>query len=230
MAGRDNGVNYDEDLDHIDFDNYKGMFFGDEPGQKFQDEVTGAHFEYHDMCKRLQRLQKELIGAIHTIESREDADPGVDTVCDKSGPKKDVKPPNVRALQVLQELLTRGKSQDKTKESRNAAQGLPQQGYGTTGAFGKEVNGRASYIDCRNFRQFSSQLGPQPPAEGSHPVHVGMQGSNRSKSTEKQRPLVRAVGMPLVKPSGFPHNTKKKSYLNLYENNIMVMMRIDKRT
>ena len=37
----------------IDHENYKGIYFEDEPKQKFQDEVTGAHFEFNDMCKRL---------------------------------------------------------------------------------------------------------------------------------------------------------------------------------
>ena len=45
---------------HIDLSNYKGMFYGDEPGQKNQDETTGAHFKYDDMCQRLLKLQKEL--------------------------------------------------------------------------------------------------------------------------------------------------------------------------
>ncbi len=52
-------VNYGEDLDNIDFNNYKGMFFQDDPGQKYQDEETGAHFEYRDMCRRLDRLRHE---------------------------------------------------------------------------------------------------------------------------------------------------------------------------
>ena len=51
-------VNYEEDLDCIDFNNYKGMFFHDDPGQKYQDERTGAHFEYNDICKRLQKIKK----------------------------------------------------------------------------------------------------------------------------------------------------------------------------
>lgn len=39
--------------------NYKGFFY-DNPGQKYQDEVTGAHFEYFDMCLRLKRLRKQI--------------------------------------------------------------------------------------------------------------------------------------------------------------------------
>lgn len=55
-----NEPNYAEDLDCIDFQNYKGMFYNDDSGTKYQDEVTGAHFEYRDMCKRLNKLMKSL--------------------------------------------------------------------------------------------------------------------------------------------------------------------------
>ena len=51
--------NYEEDLDCIDFQNYKGIFYNDS-SQKFQDEKTGAHFEYKDMCRRLTKLKKSL--------------------------------------------------------------------------------------------------------------------------------------------------------------------------
>jgi hypothetical protein len=37
----------DEDFD---INNYKGIYFNDEPGSKFTDPITGAHFEYNDMC------------------------------------------------------------------------------------------------------------------------------------------------------------------------------------
>ena len=54
-------INYDEDLDQIDFNNYKGMFFNDDLNQKYQDPITGAHFEYYDMCCRLMKLQQKRI-------------------------------------------------------------------------------------------------------------------------------------------------------------------------
>lgn len=38
-----------------DLINYKGIYFNDDPGQKFTDPETGAHFEYKDMCRRLNR-------------------------------------------------------------------------------------------------------------------------------------------------------------------------------
>lgn len=43
----------DEDLDDIDFNNYKGVFFEDNPSNKYTDPETGAHFDFGDICKRL---------------------------------------------------------------------------------------------------------------------------------------------------------------------------------
>ncbi len=37
----------------MDFNAYKGIYFGDDT-KKFQDESTGAHFEFYDLCRRLQ--------------------------------------------------------------------------------------------------------------------------------------------------------------------------------
>jgi hypothetical protein len=41
------------------------MYFGDET-KKFQDPMTGAHFEYIDLCRRIEiamreRMQREMI-------------------------------------------------------------------------------------------------------------------------------------------------------------------------
>ena len=33
----------DSDVDNIDFDNFKGMYYGDKT-EKYQDPVTGCHF------------------------------------------------------------------------------------------------------------------------------------------------------------------------------------------
>ena len=51
--------NYVEADDEIDLNNYKGIFY-DEPDQHYQDEITGAHFEYVDMCRRLIKLQQKI--------------------------------------------------------------------------------------------------------------------------------------------------------------------------
>ena len=39
-----------------DLTNYKGIYYGDDPGQKYTDPETGAHFEFVDMCRRLARI------------------------------------------------------------------------------------------------------------------------------------------------------------------------------
>ena len=49
----------DEDIDDIDVKNYRGIFVEEEPQEKYQDEITGAHFEYHDICNRLTKLITE---------------------------------------------------------------------------------------------------------------------------------------------------------------------------
>ena len=51
---------HNEDLDCIDLNNYKGMFYNDDSGLKYQDAKTGAHFEFENMCKRLIKLKKIL--------------------------------------------------------------------------------------------------------------------------------------------------------------------------
>ena len=50
-----------------DLINYKGIYFGDDQGQKYTDPVTGAHFEYKDMCRRLQRAiqQRDIVDKQH---------------------------------------------------------------------------------------------------------------------------------------------------------------------
>ena len=48
-----------EDLDDIDFGNYKGIYANDEAGQKYQCPETGAHFEVSDLCRRLVRVMEK---------------------------------------------------------------------------------------------------------------------------------------------------------------------------
>lgn len=40
-----------------DLNNYKGIFFNDDPSSKYQDPETGAHFSFKDICTRLRTLQ-----------------------------------------------------------------------------------------------------------------------------------------------------------------------------
>ena len=42
--------------------NYKGIYYGDDQGQKYTDAETGAHFEFKDMCRRLQRIMQKREG------------------------------------------------------------------------------------------------------------------------------------------------------------------------
>lgn len=39
-----------------DLINYKGIYFNDDQGQKYTDPDNGAHFEFNDLCKRLNRI------------------------------------------------------------------------------------------------------------------------------------------------------------------------------
>ena len=67
MANKE--TNYEEDLDQINFNNYKGIFYNEDTNQKYQDKATGAHFEYFDMILRLKRVQKEIKVVEATQES-----------------------------------------------------------------------------------------------------------------------------------------------------------------
>ncbi len=212
MAGRKhaNDVNYDEDLDEIDFQNYKGMFFNDDPGQKYQDELTGAHFEYHDMCHRLKQLLKASLCPPQP-SSPEDLADSVSTkeIADGEEGKvhKSIKE-NGQALLALQKLMP-----VVPKESRNGVQALPQQGYGTASACCNNKEGTRASGETKNFRQFSSQFQPAD----AHPKKVrvpAIQASNRSKSIDKPHfgpkssSGTHAGGM-MLRASNIPKSSKK---------------------
>lgn len=46
----------DDDVDNIDFANYKGIYAEDDTEQKYTCPVTGAHFEFNDICRRLSKV------------------------------------------------------------------------------------------------------------------------------------------------------------------------------
>ena len=46
------------DLDDIDFNNFKGIYEGEQK-EKFICPKTGAHFEYYDLCKRMSHLREQ---------------------------------------------------------------------------------------------------------------------------------------------------------------------------
>lgn len=52
----DDGEQVDSDVDVVDANNFKGIYFGDKT-EKYTDPATGAHFEFNDFCKRLLRLK-----------------------------------------------------------------------------------------------------------------------------------------------------------------------------
>lgn len=51
-----------------DLINYKGIYFNDDPGQKYTDPESGAHFEYKDMCRRINRVMQKR-GETETTET-----------------------------------------------------------------------------------------------------------------------------------------------------------------
>lgn len=46
-------TNDPDDIENIDYNNYKGIYAEDDAGQKYQCPETGAHFEPKDLCRRL---------------------------------------------------------------------------------------------------------------------------------------------------------------------------------
>lgn len=56
--GKAGDLEQESDVDDLDFDNFKGIYFGDE-NKKYQDPDTGCHFEYYDLCKRLAKLKEQ---------------------------------------------------------------------------------------------------------------------------------------------------------------------------
>lgn len=50
------GLPVDEDVDDINFQNYKGIYANDDSGQKYQCPETGAHFEFKDLCRRMNKI------------------------------------------------------------------------------------------------------------------------------------------------------------------------------
>ena len=52
-APNEGGGGNDEEGENLA--NYKGIYYNDDQGQKYTDPENGAHFEYRDMCRRLQK-------------------------------------------------------------------------------------------------------------------------------------------------------------------------------
>ncbi len=118
---RDDDVNYEEDLDRVDLNNYKGMFFQDDPGRKYQDTQTGAHFEFRDMCRRLNHLRRQL-----------------PATQDSSRPEN-VRDDTEDCIQKRKINESGSALRTREKESRNAAQVLV---YSTTAGTANTIGGR----------------------------------------------------------------------------------------
>ena len=46
----------DSDVDDLNFENFKGIHFGDKT-EKYQDPETGCHFKYRDLCQRMIKMK-----------------------------------------------------------------------------------------------------------------------------------------------------------------------------
>ena len=86
----------DSDVDNVDFTNFKGIYYGDKT-EKYQDPVTGCHFEYYDLCKRLAQLKqkRKILDKKLGIKSTGQADsPAVEDLRKKKQPReRQIRPP-----------------------------------------------------------------------------------------------------------------------------------------
>jgi len=184
-------VNYEEDLDNIDFQNYKGMFYNDDPGNKYQDEKTGAHFEYKDMCRRLTELKKSQFAYCPTQpdDPEDSASLSEDDLVDK-------KPHLNESRQVFKALQSFCVPQ---ADSRN--QGTrPLHIYGTTVKENMEGSESHTYINEKNTKPV--------------PVYIC---ADRHKSVEKKR--YDNISKPLAKNAEKPitqQNVRKPTFADLY--------------
>ena len=59
QTDKDNRTNDgDSDIDDVDFNNFKGMYFG-KNNDKYIDPESGCHFRYDDFCRRLTKLKQK---------------------------------------------------------------------------------------------------------------------------------------------------------------------------
>jgi hypothetical protein len=49
-------INADPDCDNINFANYKGIYAENNDDQKYTCPITGAHFEFNDVCRRIKKV------------------------------------------------------------------------------------------------------------------------------------------------------------------------------
>ena len=49
-----NDLEIEESAYDIDYQNFKGTFYEDKQIDIYEDEITGAHFKYNDLCSKLK--------------------------------------------------------------------------------------------------------------------------------------------------------------------------------
>lgn len=69
--------------------NYKGIYFNDDPNSKYTCPITGAHFEFKDMCQRMKKVMQwrrmfesklqQLQGIHSLVEIEDSADSDIDS-------------------------------------------------------------------------------------------------------------------------------------------------------
>ena len=96
----------DNEQQPIDANNYKGIYAeGDQKNNKYIDPINGAHFEFHDMCKRLSAATKQRALVEYNSVAHEDTAPTRNGNIIKS--KSSFKP----NPQILMEMRRRNKGQ-----------------------------------------------------------------------------------------------------------------------
>lgn len=55
-------MNHEEDIYHQVGENYRGIFYNqEEPEERYFEH--GAHFQYNDLCRRLEKVKKAFTGS-----------------------------------------------------------------------------------------------------------------------------------------------------------------------
>ena len=152
----------EEDDEEIDLAEYKGIFFNEEPGQKWQDDATGAHFDFQDMCKRLQLAMEER----KEIEKREkyyEKQRQIQLAA-LNGNNRHVKEAKQDSNMVIKlQQYVREVAPPLKEHSRNVV--IPQQGYGTAIVDAQNIEGGIvthnihKSLDQNCLRRLSNQPG-----------------------------------------------------------------------
>eukprot|EP00826_Nyctotherus_ovalis_P008205 TRINITY_DN12118_c0_g1_i1.p1 TRINITY_DN12118_c0_g1~~TRINITY_DN12118_c0_g1_i1.p1 ORF type:complete len:175 (+),score=38.71 TRINITY_DN12118_c0_g1_i1:118-642(+) len=119
--------------------NYKGFFY-DNPSQKYQDETTGAHFEYFDMCLRLKRLKKQIAIERSADVSESKDDPILSKAKQTRNQPRDFKQQAHSTFKVQDHNGKAGPT-----KGRNSRQ-LSNNNVGKSGQVGEQANSRVKSI------------------------------------------------------------------------------------